>query len=868
MIEPVFPIDPLLPAIRESLAAHPRLVLEAPPGAGKTTRVPLALLDAPWLDGKRVVMLEPRRVAARAAAGFMARSLGEDVGQTVGYRIRFENRVSAATRIEVVTEGILTRMIQDDPMLEGIGTILFDEFHERHLAGDLGLALALDVQAQLRDDLRLVVMSATLDGEKLARFLDAPRLTSEGRSFPVTISHPPARRDEPLAAHLRRCVESAFADHPGDILAFLPGQREIADAMRALETTGLDTEVLALHGELSVEAQSAVLQPSREGRRRIVLATNVAESSVTLPGVRVVIDSGLAREPRFDPNSGFPRLEVVTIPQSSADQRAGRAGRVAEGWCLRLWPQSQRLEASRRPEIVLTELTGLALELAAWGSDDLRFFDPPPAGALAAGRDLLERLGALSGGSITPFGRRLLKLGTHPRLGAMLLASDDPQEVALACDLAALLDARDPLKGPRRDDIASRWQALAAFRAGRTPPDASRGALAVIDQTAKQWRRRIPQPPAAGHPGTSILRHPGAGRDPLMRHDKEKQRMDSSLRWNDEGPNPHVAAHHLGALLMFAFPDRIAHQHPGDPHRYQLANGRSATLAPDSALYGEPWIVIAELRDADRDARVLRAAPVDEAILERVFPQRFLTRDRVFWDTGNHRIAAQRERRFDRIVLDVRPIAQPDPARFADALVDAVRQLGIDALPWSEPLKQWRERVRCLRGWLPEDEAALLPDLSDENLLATLDDWLRPALRGKRRLDALTEHELTEALKSGIDWATRQKIDSLAPTRIGVPSGLERPIHYAHDASPVLAVKLQELFGLTDTPRIANGRIPLTLHLLSPGGRPLQVTQDLKGFWERTYPEVKKEMKGRYPKHPWPDDPWTATATHRAKPRK
>ena len=828
MSDPVFPIDPLLPAIRQSLAAHPRLVLEAPPGAGKTTRVPPALLDAPWLAGRRIVLLEPRRVAARAAAGFMARELGEAVGDTVGYRIRFENRTGPRTRIEVVTEGILTRMIQDDPMLEGIGAILFDEFHERHLSGDLGLALALDVQAQLREDLRLLVMSATLEGDKLARFLDAPRLASEGRGFPVNISHPPARRDEPLAAQVRRCAEAAFAAHPGDVLVFLPGQREIGEARRALESAALDAEILALHGELAVEAQSAVLEPSAQGRRRIVLATNVAESSVTLPGVRVVIDSGLAREPRFDPNSGFPRLEVVAIPQSSADQRAGRAGRVAEGWCYRLWPQSQRLEASRRPEIALTELAGLALELAAWGSAALRFPDPPPAGALAAGRYLLERLGALSQDRITAFGKRLLALGTHPRLGAMLLAPETPEEAALACDLAALLEARDPLKGPRRDDLAARWQALAAFRAGRVPPEASRGALAAIDQTAREWRRRL------------------------------------NLR---ETPPREAAPHRLGEVLMFAFPDRIARQHPNDPHRYQLANGRSAQLAPDSALYGEPWIVVSELRDEARDARVLRAAPADEAALERAFAARFATEDRVFWDRDAQRIAARRERRFDRIVLDARPIAQPDPARFADALVDAVREAGLDALPWTDGLRQWRERVRCLREWLPGDEAAALPDLSDEALLTRLDDWLRPALAGKRRLDALTEPELAEALKSTADWATRQKIDALAPTRIGVPSGLERPIHYAHDAAPVLAVKLQELFGLADTPRIAAGRVPLTLHLLSPGGRPLQVTQDLKGFWERTYPEVKKEMKGRYPRHPWPDDPWTATATHRAKPR-
>ncbi len=824
----VFPIDPLLPEIQAHLVAHTRLVLEAPPGAGKTTRVPLALLDQPWLAGKRLVMLEPRRVAARAAANFMAKSLGEAVGATVGYRIRFEKRTSAATRIEVVTEGILARMIQDDPLLEGIGAILFDEFHERHLAGDLGLALALDVQAQLREDLRIVVMSATLDGEKLARFLDASRLTAEGRSFPVTVSYLPTRREESVQAQVRRCVEQAFADHQGDLLVFLPGRREIGDVSRALESAGLDADVLALHGELSVERQSAVLQASTTGRRRIVLATNVAESSVTLPGVRVVIDSGLAREPRFDPNSGFPRLETVTISQASADQRAGRAGRVAEGWCYRLWPESQRLEPSRRAEIVSTELTSLALELAAWGSDDLRFFDSPPSGALAAGRDLLQRLGATEEGRITPLGQRMLALGTHPRLAAMLLAASTPETTALACDLAALIEARDPLKGPRRDDVASRWQALAAFRAGRSPVDASRGALAAIDQSAKQWCRRL--------------------------NCRASAPVDS-------------AAHQLGDLLMFAFPDRIAHQHSTDPLRYQLANGRSAQLAPDSALYGEVWIVIVELRDTERDARVLRAAPLDEAAVELAFPTSFVREDRVFWDGENQRIAAQREHRFERIVLDVRPIAQPDPARFADALVDAVRQSGLDVLPWTHVLRQWRERVRCLRAWLPDD-ADTLPDLSDETLLATLDDWLRPALTGKRRLDALSEPELSEALKSNADWVTRQKIDRLAPVRMLVPSGLERAIEYAVDAEPVLAVKLQELFGLEDTPHIANGRVPLTLHLLSPAGRPLQVTRDLKGFWERTYPEVKKEMKGRYPKHPWPDDPWTAVATHRAKPRR
>ncbi|MBN8223194.1 MAG: ATP-dependent helicase HrpB [Xanthomonadales bacterium] len=829
-----FPIAALLPAIADSLATHPRLVLEAPPGAGKTTQVPLALLDAPWLQGRRIVVLEPRRVAARSAAMFMARQLGEEPGQTVGYRIRFENRVSTRTRIEVVTEGILTRMIQDDPLLEGIGALLFDEFHERHLSADLGLALALDVQAGLREDLRIVVMSATLDGERLAAFLDAPRLSSTGRSYPVQVAHFPARRDESLESQARRATEQALAQHPGDVLVFLPGQREIARLGTALEAAALPpaTDVLALHGELPVEQQSRVLQPAPDGRRRVVLATNVAESSVTLPGVRVVIDSGLAREPRFDPNSGFSRLDAVAISQASAEQRAGRAGRVAAGRAWRLWPESQRLDAQRRPEIAQVELAGLALELAAWGSAGLRFVDSPPPGAMAAARELLLRLGALSeaGGIITALGRRMLALGIHPRLAAMLLAARDPREQALAADLAALVEARDPLRS-RSDALAERWRALAAFRGGRAPADASRSALAAIDAAAQQWRRRL--------------------------------RCEAA-------PPSDVEAHALGDLLAHAYPDRIAARHPVDPLRYQLANGRSARLFDDSALRGEPWLVASELRFEPRgDALLLRAAPVDEVRLRADFPERFVEREGAVWDAGKRALVARRESRFDRIVLDSRPAGRVDPAQAAQALTEAVRELGIDALPWTEGLRQWQAREVSLRHWMPE---LGLPDLSDAALLATLDAWLRPAFAGKTRLDAVSEEELGEALKSPLPWGLRQQLDRLAPTRIAVPSGMERRVEYAldHDGvpqPPVLAVKLQELFGLADTPAIAEGRVPLTLHLLSPGGRPLQVTRDLKGFWDRTYPEVRKEMKGRYPRHPWPEDPWNAVATHRAKPR-
>ncbi len=840
MNTPQFPISPLLPEILAALERAPRLVLEAPSGAGKTTQVPLALLDATWREGGRILMLEPRRVAARAAAGFMAKQLGEAVGDTVGYRIRFENKTSAATRVEVLTEGILTRMIQDDPELSGVAAIVFDEFHERHLSGDLGLALALDVQAQLRPDLRILVMSATLDGEALAKRIDAPRLSSQGRSYPVAVSHFLARRDEALVFQLRRCIEQALGDHPGDLLVFLPGQREIGEAQRQLDALPAvmsgEVQVLPLHGELPLEQQSLALSPDPQGRRRVVLATNVAESSVTLPGVRVVIDSGLAREPRFDPNSGFSRLETVSISQASADQRAGRAGRVAEGACYRLWPASQRLEPMRSAEITQVELSTLALELAAWGSESLCFIDAPPVGALAAARELLQRLGALDAAlRITALGKRMLALGTHPRLAAMLLSAAPGEDQALACDLAGLVEARDPLRGYRGDDWASRWRALAQFRGARGGRDeaaasSNRGALAAIDQAASNWRRRI-----------------GC-----------KARAPDS-----------VPAHALGDLLLHAFPERIGRQHPTDPRRYQLAGGRMAKIFDDSALFGEPWIVASELRFEARDSIVQRGAPLDEARLERDFPERFVERDFVRWDADARALVARREKRFDKIVLSSKPAGRPDPAQAAQALSDAVAELGLSALPWTEGLRQFQSRVRCLREWMPE---LGLPDLSDAALLATLDDWLRPALVGKTRLDAISEQELGEALRSRLEWNQRQKLDQLAPTRISVPSGMERGIEYSlddhdHAAPPVLAVKLQELFGLADTPRIADGRVPLLLHLLSPGGKPLQVTQDLKGFWERTYPEVKKEMKGRYPRHPWPDDPWTATATHRAKPR-
>ncbi len=922
-----FPISPLLPRICAHLAEHSRLVLEAPPGAGKTTQVPQALLDAQWLAGRRIVMLEPRRIAARAAAGFMAAQRGEAIGQTVGYRIRFEARVSQATRIEVVTEGILTRMLQDDPELPGVGAVLFDEFHERHLAGDLGATLALDVQAGLRPDLRIVVMSATLEGERVARWLDAPVLRSEGRAFPVRIAYPSARRGESDLAHLQRATTQALEETDGDVLVFLPGRREIARAQRMLaderrsasfrrgfgdEGSGpradpgppsgaarnllpegegnrmARIEILPLHGGLSLAEQQAALAPADPGTRRVILATNVAESSITVPGVRAVIDTGLAREPRFDPNSGFTRLATVAISRASADQRAGRAGRVASGAAYRLWPESRRLEPSRSPEIAQAELSGLALELAAWGvgadaTAALRWLDAPPPGALAAARDLLQGLGALDEHlRITPRGRDMLQLGTAPRMAAMALRAPDSLH-ALVADLLALLEARSPLRGGFDDDLRRRVDALHQFRDGgaRAVHGADTGALAAIDKAARGWRKRL---------GT---RHGASG-------------------------TPDALA--VGNLLLHAFPDRVARRDDTDPRRYRLANGRGARLHGESGHIGEPWLVVAEARFDARDSLVLTAAPFDAALLERDYPRRF-TRKRVVQVNANDVVEAFEERRFEALVLERRAVAATADDTLP-ALLATIRSRGIDVLPWSDAARRLRARVAWLRAAMPDAD---LPDVSDAALLDSLESWLAPALTGKRRLGALSTHALSDAFAGLLAWPQRKLLDEAAPDAIRVPSGRSVKLDYTSASanaratvraggcqasnepgtgaggegpasreaasresgpspapsghplpegegskatSPVLAVKLQELFGLAETPRIARGRVPVTLHLLSPAGRPIQVTQDLRGFWEHTYAEVRKELKGRYPRHPWPEDPWNAVPTHRAKPRR
>lgn len=819
-----FPIDEILPALHQRLAEHPRLVLEAPPGAGKTTQVPLALLSAPWCTG-RVLMLEPRRIAARGAAAFMARQCGESLGESVGYHIRFERKVSAATRIEVLTEGILTRRLQSDPMLDGVSAVIFDEFHERHLASDLGLALCREVQETLRPDLRLIVMSATLDGARLAAWLEAPRLTAQGRSFPVEIRHFPPRVQEPPAGHLRRAVAEALAQVEGDVLCFLPGKREIEQAQRSVEGLGAPVEIL--HGELGMEAQARLLAPSAD--RRIILATNVAESSVTLPGVRAVIDTGLAREPRFDPGSGMSRLETVTIAQSSATQRAGRAGRLGPGLCLRLWPESQRLDPATRPELQQVDLAGFALELKAWGSAALALPDPPPPGTLAQAQDLLRGLGALDEhGRMTAHGRAILELGVHPRLGNAMLRAPDAMK-ALACDLAALIEAPDPLRGDARllDSLQPRLVALYRYRRGDGAAlEVNRGALARVEQAARDWRRR--------------------------------------LKISDLAAAVAPAEHDAGHLLALTYPDRIARRDEHNPRRYLLANGRGALLRQESDLVGTPWLAIADLKLEARDSLIRRAAPLDEALLATLFPDHLREETRQAFNPLTRAVETQTLRFFDSIPLITRTLPTPRDAQTAARLCSGIAALGVACLPWTEGLREWQARIALLRQHCPELN---LPDTSDAALTSQLSAWLEPHLLGMTRLSELATAALAEALEALLDYPQRRALASFAPLDIEVPSGQRRRLSYAEGDAPVLAVKLQEMFGLADTPTVAQGRVPVVLHLLSPRQVPIQVTRDLRSFWDRTYPEVRRELKGRYPRHPWPEDPWTAPATHRAKPR-
>lgn len=821
------PVAASLPALRDALE-HPGVaVLQAPPGAGKTTIVPLELLDQPWLAGRRIVMLEPRRLAARAAARRMAFLLREPVGETVGYRVRFDSRVSPRTRIEVVTEGVLTRIRQDDPALEGIGLLLFDEFHERSIHADLGLALALETRSVLRPDLRLLVMSATLDGERVARLLDdSPVITSRGREYAVEIRYRPRTQGQRLDAAVAGVIREALEAHRGDILGFLPGVAEIRRTGERLEQSALPRGIRLhqLHGMRSLEEQDAAIVPAPAGSRKVVLATSIAETSLTIEGVAVVIDAGLMRVPRFSPRTGMSRLETVRVTRASAEQRRGRAGRTAPGVCYRMWSAADEagLVPFNTPEILATDLAALALHLAAAGvrrPDQLRWLDPPPESSWNQAIELLGLLGAIDReGRITPRGRAMADLPIHPRLGHMMIEARRLQLGSLAAELAALLSDRDIARsdsGAEADaDIRLRLDAL---RRGRGVPGLTvdHGALRRAQAEAAEWRRRLHAR------GTA-------------------------------------AESEAGRLLALAYPDRIARSR-GGPGRFLLRNGRGARLGSGQSLARSEWIVAADLDDAGSESVIRTAAPLAPEVVEEL-ARDAESADEVIWDEGTASVRPRRIRRLGAIVIDERSLPRPDPEQVRAVLLRAIASAGIERLPWSDEALLLRQRLAFLHRVDPDWR-----DVSDQALLAVLDQWLGPEIEGMNRLEQLTPVRLKQALSRLVPPDRRAALDRLAPERIEVPSGSRIAIDYSDPERPVLAVRLQEVFGLRATPRIAGGRVSLTLHLLSPAYRPVQVTRDLESFWQTGYFEVRKDLRGRYPKHPWPDDPLTAPAGRRGR---
>ena len=839
------PIDEVLPALREALATRHEAVLEAPPGAGKTTRVPLALLNEPWLAGQTILMLEPRRLAARAAAERLASELGEKVGETVGYRIRLDSKVGPNTRIEVVTEGILTRRLQEDPALEGVGLLIFDEYHERSLDADLALALSLNGRELFRDEqpLKILLMSATLEGERLASLLnDAPILRSEGRMYPVAMRWGrPFQPGEFIEPRLVQTVLEALNDETGSLLVFLPGQAEIRRVHQQLaDALGERSTVLLcpLHGELDLAAQRAAIDPAPAGQRKVVLATNIAETSLTIDGVRVVIDAGLARVPRFDPGSGMTRLDTQRISRASATQRAGRAGRLEPGVCYRLWSQDQheQLAAYASAEILSADLAGLALQLGRWGvtPGQLVWLDVPPAAAYAQAQDLLERLGALQGSSpqdwqLTRHGQAMAELPAHPRIAHLLLRGQALGLANMACDVAALLGERDILRGAGAD-LHSRLVLLSGEeRAAR----GAQGGVQRARQLARQYRGYLRGKPEQPVPDPQ---HP---------------------RW-------------LGALLALAYPDRVAQQRRAGGAEYRLANGRAALFAEADSLMKQGWLVIADLgsRQGQREERIYLAADFDPALFDSVLAEQVRCVDQLDWDEREGVLRAERQRKVGELVLSREPLTGLDEAARSQALVNLVRRKGLELLPWTPELRQWQARVALLRQLdLDQQGDSSWPDVSDGALLKSLEHWLMPYLGRVSRLSHFANLDLSSIVHNLLPWPLPQRLDEQAPHHLSVPSGSSIRLDYS-EQPPILAVRLQELFGLAETPRIAGGRQVVKLHLLSPARRPVQVTQDLANFWRSTYAEVKKDLKGRYPKHYWPDDPLVAEATARAKPRK
>ncbi|MDG2521862.1 ATP-dependent helicase HrpB [Caulobacter segnis] len=811
----MLPIEEVLPRLQATLLDACAAVLVAPPGAGKTTRVPLALLGQPWVGDGKIILLEPRRLAARAAAERMAQSLNEPVGETVGYRVRLQSKVSARTRIEVVTEGVFTRMILDDPGLDGVAAVLFDEFHERSLDADLGLALARDSQGLLRDDLRVLVMSATLDGARIAAHLgDAPIVESEGRMFPVDTRY--LGRDDRLRLEERvaRAVERALQEEGGSVLVFLPGQGEIRRTETLLKERlrRPDVDVAPLYGALDPAVQDRAIAAAAPGRRKVVLATSIAETSLTIQGVRVVIDCGLARVPRFDPASGLTRLDTVRVSRAAADQRRGRAGRTEPGVCYRLWDEAETraLPAFGRPEILEADLSSLALDLARWGArnaEGLTFLDPPPAAAFNEARGLLRRLNALTDdGALTTHGERLGDLPLAPRLAHMILRAAASGQADRAALIAAVLS--EQALGGRDVDLRHRLEAV-----GRDGSPRARDAKTL----AGRWAR------AAGKASNA---------EPL----------DDAL------------------LLAEAYPERVARAR-GPAGEFQLANGRGVYLEATDALAREKWLAVGELGGGDARDRILLAAPLDEAALREAFADRLVAEDRLEPDAKG-RVRARRLLRLGKLVVEERLIEKPDPAMITKALMDKVRAEGLSALKFGEASDGFRAQAAFLRelddSW---------PDLSDAALIAQLDDWLAPLLTGKSSLADLSDHALADALKTLVPWDLQRKMDAAAPSRWTAPTGNAFRIDYAAEGSPRVDVRVQELFGLSTHPSVGGGRVPLTLALLSPAHRPIQITKDLPGFWAGSWKAVKSEMKGRYPRHVWPDDPANTAPTARAKPR-
>ena len=848
------PIDAALAPLRAALRSHTSAVLEAPPGAGKSTVVPLALLTEPWAQGKRLLMLEPRRLATRAVAARMAQTLGEQPGATVGYRMRLETRISAATRVEVVTEGVLTRLLQDDPALEGVAAVIFDEFHERSLQADLGLALCLDARSVLSPELRILVMSATLDGAAVARLLgDAPRVSSAARTFEVATQYageglpllPPApgthtaHSAERLVAQL---ILRALREQHGDVLAFLPGAREIRRVQATLESARLSAvTMLPLYGDLPAESQDAALAPAPRGLRKVVLATNIAETSLTIPGIRVVVDSGVMRRASFDPVTGMSRLVTQRISRAAAAQRQGRAGRTEPGVCYRAWSEGAQvsLAASTPAEITDADLTPLALELANWGARDarqLQWLDQPPQAMLASARDLLQRLGALEDGArINTHGRAMARLGVHPRLAHMLLQARALAAVPLAAQLAALLSERDLLRGAgtaRDADIRTRLDLLSGVE--RSPP-AVRAALERARRSARDLER-------------SLARHDDEGGGGCI--DRSGAAGDA-----DAGAD-------AGLLLAFAYPDRIGRRRPGRDGRYTLANGRGAVFGEAQPLARHELIVAVELDDRERDARILLAAPLERQRLLEHFADRIRTQQRVEWSARDAAVLARRTLELDGLVLEEKPLAAPPTPAARTAMLEGLRALGIVALPLDRDARDLQARIEFVRRELGSTaQAAEWPTVSDAALLESLESWLAPWLEGITRREQLKGLPLADALRARLSFEQQRQLAEWAPTHLVLPGGTRVRVGYLDDNAPVVSVRLQEVFGLAVTPLLGRNRVPVTFRLLSPAQRPVQVTRDLQSFWRGAYAQVRKDLRGRYPKHYWPENPLEALPT-------